>query len=84
MSLRRAIIACAAVSVLGIAGLIAAGATDQRWTAFSPDVAKAGPQVVLQRGQQACDGSVRVSASFGSVLAWVVGESRPGASGTDR
>lgn len=79
MSLRSAIITCAAVTALGIAGLVVAGAADQRSTAFSADVPTAGPQVVLRSGQQACESPVYASASFGSVTAWVVSKSGPGA-----
>jgi hypothetical protein len=81
MSPRTPIVTFTAVAVLGIAVLVAAGARDQRSTAFSPDVGAAGPQVVLDSGRMGCEQQpTYVQARFGSVKTWLVADSWPGAS----
>ena len=51
MSGRATVLVVAAVAILGVAGLLLAAGNDGRSTAFSLDIAPAGPVSVLQPGQ---------------------------------
>jgi len=73
-----AVIAFALAAILGVSGLILAGATDQRSTAFALDVTKGGAVVPLDRGQKACQGPIAVTAAFAGVEIWVAPVPPPG------
>jgi hypothetical protein len=78
VSRRRPLIAFALVIVLGLAALLAAGAADQRFRAFSIGVPDVGPVATLSPGQQVCEGPVDSQASFGAIRMWTASISAPG------
>lgn len=79
MSVRTVVITYAAVAVAGIGALLAAAASDQRWTAFSPGVPPSDSVTMLSPGRQFCQGPSTAIAGFGSVRAWVSASRPPGA-----
>ena len=71
MSGRANVLVVAAVAILGVAGLLLAAGNDGRSTAFSLDIAPAGPVSVLQPGQAACQGPITPPSSFAFVQPWI-------------
>lgn len=75
---RRALLAFVVIAVLGAVGLVVAGASDKRATAFSLEVPTGHPALVLHDGQRACQGPVRAQAAFRGLELWVKPVRPPG------
>ncbi len=75
---RSAVAAFLAVALLGAGGLVLAGISDQRSTAFSLEVPNAGPVITLSHGQRACQGPVVAQAAFAGLELWRAAVPPPG------
>ncbi len=71
MSRRSTVTACVLTSMLALAGLLAAAATDHRDTAFSLGVADNVPVASLAHGRTLCQGPITVRVAFSALQTWV-------------
>jgi hypothetical protein len=69
------------VLILGTAALIIAGASDQRTTAFSVDVAPSGVAGRLAPGHTLCQAPVPVTSKVGAITVWASPEAPAASSG---
>ncbi|MFZ0039919.1 MAG: hypothetical protein WAK93_01315 [Solirubrobacteraceae bacterium] len=75
-----AVLAFALVALLGGLGLVVAGASERRTTAFSLDVPITTVAATMKAGSRLCQGPIAVSAAAAGVRIWIAPVGRPGAS----
>ena len=71
MSRRSTLTAFVLTSMLALAGLLGAAATDRRDTAFSLGVADNVPVASLAHGQTLCQGPITVRVAFSTLQTWL-------------
>ena len=70
MSRRPTVIASGIATVLAVAALLVAAASDHRATAFTLNVANNAPVASLVRGASLCQGPIPVTGTFSSLMLW--------------
>jgi hypothetical protein len=71
MSLRRSVLVFGLISLVGLAGLLLAAATDRRPDAFSLDQQITQLLTPISRGQTMCEGPVEVRTAFSGIHAFI-------------